>query len=187
MFPLLGKPTVAHGESPGTTEGHFVSEQQEREISSTPVTAGVALPVVVAHTGDCVFTLEVDMTTVQSDSGHSPLILHTRPVFEMSDELFFDFCQTNREWRIERNALGEVLIMPPAEGETSHGNAFLTTSLNTWALQDGTGVVFDSSGGFELPSTATRSPDAAWVRRSRLATLTPEQKNVFFHCVQTLS
>lgn len=47
------------------------------------------------------------MAIAQSDIGQ-PLILHTRPVFEMSDELFFDFCQTNREWRIERNALGEV-------------------------------------------------------------------------------
>jgi hypothetical protein len=46
------------------------------------------------------------MTTVQSDIGQQPLILHTRPVFEMSDELFFDFCQNNREWDIERNALG---------------------------------------------------------------------------------
>jgi Uma2 family endonuclease len=71
------------------------------------------------------------MTPTQRDMGHQPLILHTRPVFEMSDELFFDFCQTNREWRIERNAQGEVLIMPPAGGETSRGNAFLTTALNT--------------------------------------------------------
>ena len=35
-----------------------------------------------------------------------PLVLHTRPVFTLSEELFFDFCQTNREWRIERNAQG---------------------------------------------------------------------------------
>ncbi len=119
------------------------------------------------------------MTTAQSDIGQSPLILHTRPIFEMNDELFFDFCQTNRDWRIERNALGEVLIMPAAGGETSRGNVFLTTDLNMWALQDGTGVVFDSSGGFELPNTATRFPDAAWVRRSRLATLTSEQKKRF--------
>lgn len=119
------------------------------------------------------------MPTAQSDAGQQPLILHTRPVFEMSEELFFDFCQTNRDWRIERNAQGEVLIMPPAGGATSRGNVFLTTALNTWALQDGTGVVFDSSGGFELPNTATRSPDAAWVKRSRLALLTPEQKKRF--------
>jgi Uma2 family endonuclease len=121
----------------------------------------------------------MDMTTGQSGIGQQPLILHTQPIFEMSDELFCDFCQANRKWLIERNALGEVLIMPLAEGETSRGNVFLITALNTWALQDGVGVVFDSSGGFELPNTATRSPDATWVIRSRLVTLNPEQKKRF--------
>ncbi len=108
-----------------------------------------------------------------------PLVLHTRPVFTLSEELFFDFCQTNREWRIERNAQGEILIMPPTGGETSHGNALLTTALTMWALQDGTGVAFDSSGGFDLPNGATRSPDAAWVKRTRLAELSPVQKKRF--------
>src|SRR5262249_49583803 len=42
-----------------------------------------------------------------------------------------------------------------------------------------TGVVFDSSAGFTLPNGATRSPDVAWVKRSRLATLTAEQKRKF--------
>jgi Uma2 family endonuclease len=108
-----------------------------------------------------------------------PLVLLTRPVFTLSEELFFDFCQTNREWRIERNAQGEILIMPPTGGETSHGNTLLTTVLTMWALQDGTGVAFDSSGGFDLPNGATRSPDAAWVKRTRLAGLSPVQKKRF--------
>jgi Uma2 family endonuclease len=110
---------------------------------------------------------------------HQPLILDTRPVFEMSDESFFDFCQANREWRIERNAKGEILVMPPAGGETSRGNAILTTALTNWAGQEGTGIAFDSSGGFQLPNRAVRSPDAAWVKKSRLAALTPEQKKRF--------
>lgn len=119
------------------------------------------------------------MTTMEVSVGHQPLVLHTRPVFDMSDELFFDFCQTNREWRIERNAEGEILVMPPAGGETSSRNALLTTILTTWASQDGTGVAFDSSAGFDLPNGATRSPDAAWIRTSRLTPLTPEQKKRF--------
>jgi Uma2 family endonuclease len=40
-------------------------------------------------------------------------------------------------------------------------------------------VATDSSTGFDLPNGATRSPDAAWVKRSRLATLTNEQKAKF--------
>lgn len=119
------------------------------------------------------------MATVDIADGTRPLVLYTRPVFEMSDELFFNFCQANREWRIERNAQGEILVMPPAGGETSGKNAILTTALTSWALQDGTGVAFDSSGGFVLPNRAIRSPDVAWVRKSRLATLTPEQKKRF--------
>ncbi len=116
-----------------------------------------------------------DMTPL----GTRPLVLHTRPLFTMSDELFFDFCQANREWRIERDAQGEILLMPPTGGATSHGNALLTTALMTWALGDGTGVAFDSSGGFDLPNGAMRSPDAAWVKRARLVELSPTQKKRF--------
>ena len=57
------------------------------------------------------------------------------------------------------------------------GELFL--QLRRWADQDGSGVVFDSSTGFELPSGAIRSPDVAWVKRARLAALTPEQKERF--------
>ncbi len=39
--------------------------------------------------------------------------------------------------------------------------------------------MFDSSAGFLLPNGAMRSPDAAWVRRSWLEKLTPEQKRKF--------
>jgi len=119
------------------------------------------------------------MNQVLVHGGTQPLLLHTRPFFEMNDDLFFDFCQTNREWRIERNAQGEVLIMPPTGGATGNQNAVLNAFLTIWTLQDGTGVSFDSSTGFDLPNGAVRSPDAAWVRRSLLAGLTPEQKKRF--------
>ena len=52
-------------------------------------------------------------------------------------------------------------------------------ALLAWADQDGTGVATDSSTGFDLPNGATRSPDAAWIKRSRLAALTEEQKSKF--------
>ena len=108
-----------------------------------------------------------------------PLILHTRPVLDLSDEQFYEFCQLNREWRIERTTEGDLLFMAPAGGETGYRHILVATSLATWALQDGTGVPFDSSTGFTLPNGAIRSPDVAWVKRSRLASLTPEQKRKF--------
>ena len=48
-----------------------------------------------------------------------------------------------------------------------------------WAAEDGSGVVFDSSTGFELPNGAVRSPDVAWVANARLARLSAEEKRGF--------
>lgn len=112
-------------------------------------------------------------------AGYPPLVLHTRPAMEMDDRQFFEFCQLNRDWRIERTAEGDLEIMPPAGWESSSHNAGITAQLWTWAVRDGTGVLSDSSGGFILPNGATRAPDAAWVRKSRLRALTAEQKERF--------
>ena len=107
------------------------------------------------------------------------MVINLPPAFDMSDEEFFEFCQTNSELRIERTAQGDLIIMPPTGGETSSRNSKLTMQLTAWAEKDGTGVSFDSSGEFVLPNGATRSPDASWVTRKRLAKLTSEQKKRF--------
>ncbi len=108
-----------------------------------------------------------------------PITMHLRPVVEMTDDQFFEFCQINRDLRIERTAQGELLIMPPTGGETGERNAEIALQLRLWAKRDGTGSTFDSSSGFALPNGATRSPDAAWITHSRLATLTAEQRKKF--------
>lgn len=110
----------------------------------------------------------------------TPLLrLYMAPAIEMTADQFFEFCQINRELWIERTQEGDLIIMTPTGGETSWRNSELVTTLNIWAKQDGTGIVFDSSAGFDLPNGAMRSPDAAWVKRSRLETLTPEEKKKF--------
>jgi len=119
------------------------------------------------------------MIEVQPRIERPPLVLQLRPAIEMTREQFFDFCQLNPDLRIERTAEGEIVIMAPAGGETSTRNAELVMQVKLWANQDGSGVVFDSSGGFDLPNGATRAPDVAWVKRSRLAPLTPEEKRKF--------
>ena len=119
------------------------------------------------------------MTQTLVQVENPPLVVHLRPLIHLTDDQFYELCQINRELRIERTAEGDLIIMPPAGWETSKRNADLTTALGVWAKQDRSGVVSDSSGGFILPNSAVRSPDAAWVRRSRLATLTPEQKKKF--------
>jgi Uma2 family endonuclease len=108
-----------------------------------------------------------------------PLVLHFSPAVDMTDNQFYEFCRLNRDLRIERTAAGDVVIMTPAGGETSNRNIEITHQLQQWAKRDGQGKAFDSSGGFRLLNGATRSPDAAWVRRSRLARLRKEEKAKF--------
>lgn len=100
-------------------------------------------------------------------------------IIDLTDEQFFLLCQTNRNLRFERNATGEIVIMPPVGGESSNRNAGLTAQLWIWNQKYNLGIVFDSSGGFKLPNGADRSPDASWVKLSKWNELTPEQKTKF--------
>ncbi len=108
-----------------------------------------------------------------------PLVLRLAPVIEMSDRQFFELCQLNRDLRIERTSQGDLVIMPPTGGETGRTNFELTVLFGHWVHADGTGVGFDSSTGFTLPNGAKRSPDLAWVKRSRWEALTQEQREEF--------
>lgn len=38
--------------------------------------------------------------------------------FQLTDEQFFQLCQDNRDLRFERNAHGDLTIMPPTGGKT---------------------------------------------------------------------
>jgi Uma2 family endonuclease len=111
--------------------------------------------------------------------GHPPLVVHLQPVLNLTDDQLYEFSQINRDLRIERNAQGELIIMPPAGGETSQRNAEITMQLRQWAKANGEGATFDSSGGFRLANGAVRSPDAAWVRHSRLTGLKAEERAKF--------
>ena len=105
--------------------------------------------------------------------------IHLKPAIELTEDQFFALCQLNRDLRLERNAEGDIKVMPPTGGETGNRNAEITGQLVIWTKQDGTGAAFDSSTGFKLPNGADRSPDAAWVQKSRLAVLTQEEKEKF--------
>ena len=71
------------------------------------------------------------------------------------------------------------MIMPPTGTKTGWRNSRITQRLANWAETDGTGLVFDSSTGFTLPSGAKRSPDSSWVRRERWDALTEAQQDSF--------
>jgi Uma2 family endonuclease len=97
-----------------------------------------------------------------------------------SEEEFFQFCQVNRDLRIERTAKGEIIVMSPAGGYSGYQSGEVFRQLSAWAKRDKTGVAFDSSTGFRLPNgVAMRAPDAAWVRLSRLKKLRRGEKERF--------
>ena len=98
---------------------------------------------------------------------------------DLTDEQFFQLCQNNRDLRFERTATGELIIMPPTGSETGDRNAELTYQLRAWSRQNKLGKSFDSSGGFKLPNSAERSPDASWVTMERWNALTQAEKERF--------
>ena len=111
--------------------------------------------------------------------------VETRATFEiraerpMDEEEYFEFCARNPELRIERNARGEIIIMPPAGAETAFRNSDLTAQLAMWSRRDGRGRAFDSNVEYILPNGAALSPDASWVLSSRLEHFSKEQKKRF--------
>ena len=96
-----------------------------------------------------------------------PLKITLDPIVTMTNEQFFAFCQLNQDVKIERNVRGELIFMPPTGSESERQNFNLIGQLWVWTKQDGTGVGFGSSGGFTLPNGAVRSPDAAWIEKTR--------------------
>jgi Uma2 family endonuclease len=101
------------------------------------------------------------------------------PVIELTDDQFYQLCRANPDIKFERNAKGELIIMPPTGGETGNCNAELVIDLGIWNRQTKLGVCFDSSTCFKLPKGGDRSPDVAWIEQARWDTLTPEQKEKF--------
>jgi Uma2 family endonuclease len=113
------------------------------------------------------------------ESWNPALAVRLAPLVTLDDGQLFEFCQLNRDLRIERDVEGVLVLMAPAGGASSARNLELSRQLANWAQRDGSGIAFDSSVGFILPNGAMRSPDAAWVRRERWDALSNEQREKF--------
>ncbi|MBD2198767.1 MULTISPECIES: Uma2 family endonuclease [Calothrix] len=109
----------------------------------------------------------------------TPLTLNLNSVIKLTSEEFYQLCQDNPDLKLERNAAGELIIMPPTGGETGKRNVNLILQVAQWNEQNQLGEVFDSSTGFTLPNGADRSPDVSWIEKSRWNALTKEQREKF--------
>jgi len=109
-----------------------------------------------------------------------PLVLHFSSVLKrMTEDEFFEFCELNRDLRLELTSEGDLIVMPPTGSKSGHRNLKLSVKLGLWAEQDGTGQAFDSSTGFALPNGAKRSPDFAWISNERWNALTQDEQEKF--------
>jgi Uma2 family endonuclease len=97
----------------------------------------------------------------------------------LTHEQFERLCRNNPDRSFELTKDGELEIMPPTGGESGRKESKLITRLTNWNEQTELGETFSSSTAFILPNGAERSPDAAWVERSRWEALTPEQREKF--------
>ena len=97
----------------------------------------------------------------------------------VTHEEFVQLAIANRDLQLERNATGELIVMPPTGSETGNKNSDMEGQLWLWNRQTKLGKTFNSSTGFHLPNGSFRSPDAAWVRQDRWHALTPEQQKGF--------
>ena len=117
------------------------------------------------------------MTPVRADVINSlPLDLST---LKLTDEQFYQLCIANPEQPLELTAAGVLVVMPPVGGESGSYESELGADVINWNRRTQLGKVFSSSTVFKLPDGSQRSPDVAWVERSRWEALTQEERKKF--------
>lgn len=125
--------------------------------------------------------MTTEQITVQIPTLEMQTIIHLQPLDgeRLSDADFEKLARNNGDMRIEQNATGEVIIMPPTGGTTGKRNFSLNGQLYVWNTNTQLGEAFDSSTIFVLPNGAKRSPDASWVKKERWNKLTRKQQDEF--------
>ena len=108
----------------------------------------------------------------------TPVTLNLKNI-DFSDDQFYQLCQNNQDWQLERTAKGDLLIMPPIGGISGNREANFISLLWLWNQRTQLGKVFSSSTIFRLPKGGNRSPDAAWVANEVWASLTLEAQEKF--------
>src|SRR5262245_47294106 len=89
-----------------------------------------------SRTGEHAVSTAVRKRKAIDQSTGLPLVVRLRPALDLSEDQFFAFCQLNRDLRLERNAEGELLIMPPTGGGTGQRNSEINRQLANWAKAD---------------------------------------------------
>jgi Uma2 family endonuclease len=98
---------------------------------------------------------------------------------KLSNDELCDVCRRNEDWRIEREATGDLVAHPLMGAITGLQIAALNAQLSDWSERTRMGVAFGSQVGMHLPNGAMRSPSAAWLSGSRWDALRPAEREGF--------
>ena len=108
-----------------------------------------------------------------------PTPIALRSAVTLTDEELLRFSSDNPDYRIERNAQGEIIVMSLVGGVGGAHEAYVIGELSFWSKLNGSGRCFSSASGFTLPDTSCLSPDVAWISHLRWNTLTLVQQTSF--------
>jgi Uma2 family endonuclease len=81
---------------------------------------------------------------------------------DLTDEQFLALCEQFPDAMVEYTEDGDIIIMPPTDPMNSARVARVVCRLVDLSKKVGRGVVCGPDAGFQLPTRARRSPDAAW-------------------------
>ena len=110
-------------------------------------------------------------------SGPATLILDRE--HGLTDEAYFAFMKQIPDLNVERTRDGEIVIVPPAGGESDYRTLEAGGILRNWAVKDKRGRPFGATVQFMLPDGSGLSPDAAWVSNERLGVLSKREVRQF--------
>ena len=105
-----------------------------------------------------------------------PLVLRFPASEPLTDELLLQISGLNAHLDFERGANGELVIVAPASNSSDEASVEVARQIGNWIREVAGGMIQGSSGGFQLSGGRVRSPDAAWLSRERLGSLTAEQR-----------
>jgi Uma2 family endonuclease len=97
-----------------------------------------------------------------------------------TDDELVAFSMANPDLFVERDERGQLFInITPTFALSSSNNSELITELGLWNRKYKAGKVLESNGGYFLPDSSMRVPDAAWIRLDRWNALSMAEKKSF--------
>jgi Uma2 family endonuclease len=115
--------------------------------------------------------------------GGTPFLLRWKNPPDFSVDELLEFMDINDGLDLERECDGSLLLSSGVTFLTNRQEGQVYIQLYLWAERDGRGEALGPTGKYELPNTAWRGPDAAWIRHERVASLPEAELNTIPHLV----